>query len=642
MPDSAALDFRSPFSLEAWIKPSRLPSSGSFASVLTKPESYSLQFNGSRLEFTVMQNGTRKRLATPTSLTAGTTYHVVGTYDGTTQRLYVNGAQVSSAALTGAASVTTSGLRIGSWDGNGEFFSGTVDEPAVYGSALSAARVRAHYDAATTSSTTLDPPTGLSGRARSSTAIDLSWNDNASGESGQVVERSTNSAFSAPTAINVAAGATTFSDTGLSPKTTYWYRVRAVNASTSSAWSNTAQATTAAPASYYGAIEADLPVSYWRLGETSGTIAGDDTVVGPGTFLGSPLLGVPGLVFNAPDNPGVGFNGATSDIRVGQTGAYDLTNRISLEGWIKPTSLPAAGTTRSIIAKTGAYALQLNGPSIAFTIVQNGVRRTLTAPAGTIAAGVTAHVAATFDGTTQRLYVDGVEVASAALSGSADLTFGGVRIGTWDGASEFFAGTIDDVSLWSKVLTPAQVATHFAAGQSPLGAPAEPTATAISASQVDLSWTDTANAETAVVVQRSTDAAFSAPTSIPLAANTRRYSDTRLTAATDYWYRVRVVDASDSSAWSPVVTARTGTAPVLRTYPDVVSADAPVSWWRLGEASGASTAADQQGVNPGSYGSATVRGAASLLPAQPGNTAITFPGTTNASYLRIPRRRRCS
>src|SRR5213076_153839 len=108
IPSSAGLGFTSALSLEAWIRPASLPATGAFASILTKAESYSLQLNGPRLEFTVMQNGTRRRLQAPAgAVVAGTTYHVVATFDGATQRLYINGAQVASAALSGAATVTT-------------------------------------------------------------------------------------------------------------------------------------------------------------------------------------------------------------------------------------------------------------------------------------------------------------------------------------------------------------------------------------------------------------------------------------------------------------------------------------------------------------------------------------------------------
>ena len=136
---SSALSLTNSLSLEAWIKPTSLPSSGVFRSVLTKAESYSLQFNGPRLELTIIQSGTRRRLQAPSgAIVAGGTYHVVGTFDGATQRLYVNGAQVASAALTGSASVTSTRCSIGSWDGGSEFFAGTIDEPAVYNAVLSA------------------------------------------------------------------------------------------------------------------------------------------------------------------------------------------------------------------------------------------------------------------------------------------------------------------------------------------------------------------------------------------------------------------------------------------------------------------------------------------------------------------------
>ena len=92
--------------------------------------------------------GSRKRLQAPAvTVQAGGTYHVVGTFDGTTRRLYVNGAQVASATLAGGATATSNAVFIGSWDGTSEFMRGTIDEAAVYGTALSAARVLAHRDA---------------------------------------------------------------------------------------------------------------------------------------------------------------------------------------------------------------------------------------------------------------------------------------------------------------------------------------------------------------------------------------------------------------------------------------------------------------------------------------------------------------
>jgi hypothetical protein len=81
----------------------------------------------------------------PTVATAGTTYHVVGTWDGSTLRLYVNGTQVASAAMS-ALNASTTAMQIGRQGGyNSTTPAATVDEFAFYNTALSADRIAAHY-----------------------------------------------------------------------------------------------------------------------------------------------------------------------------------------------------------------------------------------------------------------------------------------------------------------------------------------------------------------------------------------------------------------------------------------------------------------------------------------------------------------
>jgi hypothetical protein len=467
VPSSASLALTSPLSLETWIKPTSLPASGKFISILTKPESYSLQFNGPRLEFTIIQSGTRKRLQAPTgAIVAGQAYHVVGTYDGTTQRLYVNGVEVASAPLSGAATANTKSLYIGTWEGS-EFFKGTIDEAAVYGSVLSSARVLAHYQAGTPLDPTVKAPSALTATASSESKIDLSWKDNSSNEGEFSVERDTASSFGSPVIKSVAANATNLTDTGLTPNTTYYYRVRAKNATDSSGYSNVASATTLAttppPTGYEAAVSADSPVSYWRLGETSGTAAADARGLNPGAYVNSPTLGTASLLTSDSANKAVGLDGTNDQVKVPSSASLALTSPLSLETWIKPTSLPASGKFISILTKPESYSLQFNGPRLEFTIIQSGTRKRLQAPTGAIVAGQAYHVVGTYDGTTQRLYVNGVEVASAPLSGAATANTKSLYIGTWEG-SEFFKGTIDEAAVYGSVLSSARVLAHYQAG----------------------------------------------------------------------------------------------------------------------------------------------------------------------------------
>ena len=81
--------------------------------------------------------------------------HLAGTYDGTTQRLYVNGTEVANRPQSRPIKVSGGVLRI---EGNsilGEIFKGRIDEIRVYNRALSAAEILTDMN---TSVATSSPP----------------------------------------------------------------------------------------------------------------------------------------------------------------------------------------------------------------------------------------------------------------------------------------------------------------------------------------------------------------------------------------------------------------------------------------------------------------------------------------------------
>lgn len=85
-------------------------------------------------------------------------------------------------------------------------------------------------------------PTGLTARALSGSTIELSWSDQSDNETAFKVERSTSPDSGFTQIATTPAQSTTFTDSGLSAFTFYYYRVRATNEGGDSDYSNTASA----------------------------------------------------------------------------------------------------------------------------------------------------------------------------------------------------------------------------------------------------------------------------------------------------------------------------------------------------------------------------------------------------------------
>ena len=95
--------------------------------------------------------------------------------------------------------------------------------------------------------------------------------------------------------------------------------------------------------------------------------------------------------------------------------------------------------------------------------------------------------------------------------------------------------------------------------------PSNLVATAVSATEINLTWTDQATDEDSYQIERSTDQSDWA-TIATLASNSENYSDSGLTAETIYYYRVRASNVAGDSAWSNEASTTTDSLPEFIDY----------------------------------------------------------------------------
>ncbi|HEY6461522.1 MAG TPA: hypothetical protein VIY73_15250, partial [Polyangiaceae bacterium] len=88
------------------------------------------------------------------------------------------------------------------------------------------------------------------------------------------------------------------------------------------------EASVDAAVTYPGVVMADLPLSYWRFGEASGTVAVDQMGATNGTYVGGVTLGAPGAIAGDGDTAAT-FDGATGYVDMGTGFAFGGTAPMS-------------------------------------------------------------------------------------------------------------------------------------------------------------------------------------------------------------------------------------------------------------------------------------------------------------------------
>jgi len=154
------------------------------------------------------------------------------------------------------------------------------------------------------------------------------------------------------------------------------------------------------------------------------------------------------------------FDGTNDWVTVNDSESLDLTTGMTLEAWVFPQAPLAGG--RAVIAKESpegaAYNLYANEddnrPIATFDDGSN--RHALPGP-NQLPANQWSHLVATYDGKFGRIYVNGVEVAKGEENSLIEPSDGILRIGGSNNWGAFFKGYIDEVRIYNRALTAAEV-----------------------------------------------------------------------------------------------------------------------------------------------------------------------------------------
>ncbi len=209
---------------------------------------------------------------------------------------------------------------------------------------------------------------------------------------------------------------------------------------------------------------------YWRLGEATGTTAGDSSPLGDqaGIYQNGVTLGAAGAI-KGTTNTAASFDGV-NDL-VASVNRFSNPRNYSEEAWFKTTSTNGGKIIGFGDQQNGTsnnydrHIYMTNDGKVTFG-VWPGMLVTITSPTA-LNNGGWHHVVATQNSTDgMKLYIDGALVGTNSQTG-AQVFDGYWRVGgdtQWGCCSAFLNGSIDDVAVYQSVLTATQVANHFNAG----------------------------------------------------------------------------------------------------------------------------------------------------------------------------------
>src|SRR5437016_165539 len=164
------------------------------------------------------------------------------------------------------------------------------------------------------------------------------------------------------------------------------------------------------------------------------------------------------------------FNGTSDYIDFGNPSDLNPTNAISVAVWFRPVSFNGTGNDpivdKGYTSHTNPYYqyhlgvvgdLYPQGASFGFYLALGGQLRYVTTPAAFWTPNHWYHLAATYDGSMMKLYMDGALIDSLSVTGSLTNYGENMLSGRYNNISAYLPGTIDELRIYDRAISAAEV-----------------------------------------------------------------------------------------------------------------------------------------------------------------------------------------
>jgi hypothetical protein len=212
----------------------------------------------------------------------------------------------------------------------------------------------------------------------------------------------------------------------------------------------------------HAAVPASGLVGHWSFDEGAGTSAADGSGNG---HTGSLQYGA-GWASGGSCKRGacLALDGVDDYVRVPDTAGLRLTGDVTISAWIKPGAL---GSLQSIVSKRYEYELGPIAAASPYPLQWSQREPGSIGVSGRLSSsttvGVWQHVVLVRDGQTRQIrgYKDGALALSSSYANPPGTSSYHLNIGRHAGGGQRFAGLIDEVRIYNRVLSAAEIAALF-------------------------------------------------------------------------------------------------------------------------------------------------------------------------------------